>query len=401
MLFGIKVSALTVGDCKVLVSFKLNSSLDEDSYICKGTSYGNEGDKIYYSGTGNTVSMNNFEAYYFTNWDEEVVLNIKGTNNIQLLHVSELPIEINGNGLLKFKQNSFAKMVINGDAVYQYLYNHKVILTEDKKIFEGTVKDFVDNYNSLKDINKLPSEYNEKDYELVQVEDYTKMASLAITDSWFLNRIKTSLNTYVEDGYGIVKYVEPVKEVQEEKKDSKENVLQTDNVVLITEKKVNKKYKLKEENLKSTPVAQQLSESLDEGKDLVSFYDVSVYDGSRIVEMKNGKYIIKIKIDAEESDYENYQIIYVNDDGDIEEYIDGVVEDGYMVFETSHLSQYGVIADQVKMSNVTITSPSKKLNFALLAKISILLGLVLVSSGILLFLEYKSKHLKKKTRKRA
>ena len=401
MLFGIKVSALTVGDCKVLVSFKLNSSLDEDSYICKGTSYGNEGDKIYYSGTGNTISMNNFDAYYFTNWDENVELVIKGINNIQFLHISELPVEVSGSGLLKFKQNSFAKMVINGDAVNQYLYNHKVILTEDKKIFEGTVKEFVDNYDSLKDINKLPSEYNEADYELVQVEDYTKMASLAITDSWFTNRIKTSLSTYVEDGYGVIKYVEPVKEVKEEKKDSKENVLQTDNVVLITEKKVNKKYKLKEENLKSTPVAQQLSDSLDEGKDLVSFYDVSVYDGSRIVEMKNGKYIIKIKIDAEEKDYENYQIIYVNDAGDIEEYIDGVVEDGYMVFETTHLSQYGVIADQVKISNSAITSPSKSFNFALLAKISILVSLVIVSSGILLFLEYKSKHLKKKTRKRA
>ena len=401
MLLSIKVSALTVGDCKVLVSFKLNSSLDEDSYICKGTSYGNEGDKIYYSGTGNTISMNNFDAYYFTNWDENVELVIKGINNIQFLHISELPVEVSGSGLLKFKQNSFAKMVINGDAVNQYLYNHKVILTEDKKIFEGTVKEFVDNYDSLKDINKLPSEYNEADYELVQVEDYTKMASLAITDSWFTNRIKTSLSTYVEDGYGVIKYVEPVKEVKEEKKDSKENVLQTDNVVLITEKKVNKKYKLKEENLKSTPVAQQLSDSLDEGKDLVSFYDVSVYDGSRIVEMKNGKYIIKIKIDAEEKDYENYQIIYVNDAGDIEEYIDGVVEDGYMVFETTHLSQYGVIADQVKISNSAITSPSKSFNFALLAKISILVSLVIVSSGILLFLEYKSKHLKKKTRKRA
>lgn len=401
MLLSIKVSALTVGDCKVLVSFKLNSSLDEDSYICKGTSYGNEGDKIYYSGTGNTISMNNFDAYYFTNWDENVELVIKGINNIQFLHISELPVEVSGSGLLKFKQNSFAKMVINGDAVNQYLYNHKVILTEDKKIFEGTVKEFVDNYDSLKDINKLPSEYNEADYELVQVEDYTKMASLAITDSWFTNRIKTSLSTYVEDGYGVIKYVEPVKEVKEEKKDSKENVLQTDNVVLITEKKVNKKYKLKEENLKSTPVAQQLSDSLDEGKDLVSFYDVSVYDGSRIVEMKNGKYIIKIKIDAEEKDYENYQIIYVNDAGDIEEYIDGVVEDGYMVFETTHLSQYGVIADQVKISNSAITSPSKNFNFALLAKISILVSLVIVSSGILLFLEYKSKHLKKKTRKRA
>ncbi len=401
MLFTIKVSALTVGDCKVLVSFKLNSSLDEDSYICKGTVYGSEGKSIYYNGSDNTISLNNFDAYYFTNWNQDVVLDIKGKNNIQLLHIGDIPISVTGNGSLKFKQNSFAKKVINGEAVNQYIYNDKAILNNDKKIFEGTVEEFVNNYKDLVELNKLPGEYNESDYELVQVEDYTMMSGLAITDSWFANRIKTSLTTSVEDGYGVIKYVEIQAPKKEEKVDSKDNVLETDNVVLITEKKVDKKYKLKEENLKSTPVARQLSNSLENGKDLVSLYDVSVYDGSQIVEMKNGKYTIKIKLDDEVGEHENYQIIYVNDEGDIEEYIDGVVEDGYVIFETTHLSQYGVIADQVKLDNVGVANSSKKKDLVFLIKISILIATAVIPSGVLLFLGYKSKHIKKRRRKRA
>lgn len=401
MFLGINVKALTVGDCEVLVSFKLNSSLDEDSYICKDAVYGSEGKNIYYSGTGNTISLNNFNAYYLTNWNKEVVLDIKGKNNIQLLHIGETPVRITGDGSLKFKQNSFAKKVINGEAVNQYIYNDKAILINDKKIFEGTVEEFINSYNDLKELNKLPEEYNEGDYELVQVEDYTMMSGLAITDSWFATRIKTSLTTLVEDGYGVIKYVAPESPKKEEKKDSKETVLETDNVVLITEKKVDKKYKLKEENLKSSTVGRQLSDSLEEGKDLVSLYDVSVYNGSQIVEMKNGKYTIKIKLDADKKDYENYQIIYVNDDGEIEEYLDGVVEDGYVVFETTHLSQYGVIADQVKMDNVGITNNSKKTNFVFLIKILVLIITAIVPSVVLIFLGYKSKHIKKKRRKRA
>ena len=401
MFITVNVKALTVNDCEVLVSFKLNSSLDEDSYICKGTSYGNEGDKIYYNGTGNTISLKGFDAYYLTNMDEDVVLNISGTNNIQMLHVGDLPVNVTGNGLLKFKQNSFAKLVVNGEAVYQYIHNNKAILISDKKIFEGTVEEFVNNYDNLKELNKLPNEYNESDYELVQVEDYTKMSGLAITDSWFTNKIKTSLSTFVEDGYGVIKYVAKQETKKEEKKEeSKESVLQTDNVVLITKNKVDKKYKLKEENLKSSPVAQQLSESLEEGKDLVSFYDVSVYNGTKIVEMKNGQYTIKIKLDNDDQEYENYQIIYVNDDGDIEEYIDGVVEDGYIVFKTTHLSQYGVVANPVKVDNISVNTNSKKTGLVLIAKVSILLIVAIVPTGILLFLVYKSKHIKKRPRKR-
>ncbi len=399
MLFGIKVSALTVGDCKVLVSFKLNSSLDEDSYICKGTRYGNENDHIYYSGNGNEVSLNNFNAYYFTNWDENVVLNIKGKNNISLLHVGNVSINVKGSGLLKFKQNSFVKKVVNGEAVYQFLYNNKLILVDSKKIYEGTTEEFINDYNNLREFNKLPSEYSENDYELVQAEDYEKMTSLPISDSWFKNNISTDLKTTIEDGYGVIKYVAPVVKKEPTVK-KEENILKTDNVVLISQKKVDKKYKLKEENLKSTVVANKVSKSLNKGEDLVSLYDVSVYNGTKIVEMKDGKYTIKIKLDAPEKKYENYQIIYVNDQGEIEEYIDGVVEKGYVVFETTHLSQYGVIANQVSVKGVSVkTKTPSKLGLAV--KLSILGGFVIVTLGVLSFLEYKSKHIKKRTRKRA
>jgi len=401
MFFGImNTKALTVGDCKVLVSFKLNSSLDEDSYICKGERYGNENDNIYYSGSGDEVSLNNFDAYYFTNWNENVVLNIKGKNNVSLLHISNVSIKVKGNGLLKFKQNSFVKKVVNGEAVYQFLYNNKLILVNNKKIYEGTIEEFINNYDNLKEFNKLPSEYSESDYELVQAEDYEKMTSLPISDSWFKNNITTDLKTTIEDGYGIIKYVAPVVKKESTVK-KEENILKTDNVVLISQKKVDKKYKLKEENLKSSRVAQRVTRSLNKGKNLVSLYDVSVYNGTKIVEMKDGKYTIKIKLDEPEKKYENYQIIYVNDNGDIEEYIDGVVENGYVVFETTHLSQYGVIANQVSVKGVSVKNTKTPSKLGLAFKLSILGGFVLVTLGVLSFLEYKSKHIKKRTRKRA
>ena len=81
------VKALVVDDCKVLVSFKLNSSLDEDSYICKGRGYGNSGEAIYYDNANNTVYFNNANIFYFSNWDEEVTINLAGSNNISLLHL--------------------------------------------------------------------------------------------------------------------------------------------------------------------------------------------------------------------------------------------------------------------------------------------------------------------------
>ena len=109
----VKVNALTIGDCEVLASYKLYSSLDEENYICKGKEYGSSIDAIYYSGSGSNIILNNFNAYYFTNWEEyDVTLDINGNNNISMLRLSDSKFSVTGSGSLKFKQNSFVKKVI-------------------------------------------------------------------------------------------------------------------------------------------------------------------------------------------------------------------------------------------------------------------------------------------------
>lgn len=405
----IQVQALTVGDCKVLASFKLSSSLDEEKYICKGTQFGQSNEAIYYSGEGNTIVMNNLEAYYFTNWDEyDVTIDINGNNNISLLHLSDSKFKVSGSGSLKFKQNSFVKKVVNGESVYQYLYRGKTVLNSDKKIYEGTTLEFEENYELLSKVNELPSEYNIDDYELVQVVDYLKMTSVVVTDSWISQHIDTDLKAYVADGFGIIEYVKPVQEEQKVETKNNENKLETDNVILISEKKLNKKYKLKETDLRENEVATKVSEAITD-KDLLSLYDVSVYNGKKEVSMKNGKYTIKIKMDGNKEKYENYQIIYVNDKGEIEEYLDGTIEGDYIVFETTHLSQYGVIANQVVEDvsldiNTDININRNNVNLSNIFKVSILLFIVVVTIALIIYILLKSdllKTKKKSKRKRA
>jgi hypothetical protein len=387
-----KVNALTIDNCEVLASYKLYSSLDEENYICKGKEYGSSIDAIYYSGSGSKIILNNFNAYYFTSWEEnDVTIDIIGTNNISMLQLSNSKFSVIGSGSLKFKQNSFVKKVINGEAVYQYVYKDKTVQNSDKKIYEGKIKEFEENYELLKEMNKLPEEYNLEDYELVQVVDYTKMIPVVVTDEWIKQHISTELVIETVDRFGLVKYEKPKTEKAPETTGKKQNnnQLETDNVILISDKKVNTKYKLKEENLKDHEVATKVDDRIE--KDLVSLYDVTVYNGKKQVPMKNGKYTIKIKLDGNIDNYNNYQIIYVNDDGEIEEYIDGRIEGEYIVFNTSHLSQYGVIASPIVQEELATKEEIKEINPVIsnIFKISILVVFTLGAACLVGVLYYK------------
>ena len=143
---------------------------------------------------------------------------------------------------MKFKQNSFVKKVINGEAVYQFEYDGKTLINSDKKIYEGTTLEFADYYETLKEINDLPDEYDLENFGLNQVVDYTKMTSVTVTDSWIDKHIDTELNVSTGDGFGIVEYVKPKETKKEEKKEKEENKqLETDNVILISDKELKKK----------------------------------------------------------------------------------------------------------------------------------------------------------------
>lgn len=393
--------ALVFGDCEALVSFKLYSSLDEEQFICKGEAFGQKDDAVYYAGEGNVIKINNVNIYYFTNWDQyDVVLDITGKNSISMLHLYDTNFKIIGNGSLKFKENSYVKKVINGESIYNYSYKSKKILDENDKIYEGTIVDFENNYDYLKKINKLPEEYNIDDYVLAQVVDYTKMTSVTVTDTWINAHIETQLSKSLENGYGVIKYVEPEKPKIEEnnKTDEKANQLESEKVVLITEKKVSTKYKLDVDDLKEKDIAKKVSDSID--KLLIGLYDVNVYNGQKIVSMKNGTYTIKIKLDEEPNKYENYQIIYVDDDGEIKEYIDAKIEDSYIVFSTSHLSQYGIIANPVEEELEAVEPVKKTVNIGNILKISLLVGFSSLALGLIGFLIFKSKLLQKKKKRK-
>ena len=57
---------------------------------------------------------------------------------------------------------------------------------------------------------------------------------------------------------------------------------------------------------------------------------------------------IKLEIPEELRSYNNYQVVYIGRVGQIKETLPATVKDGYITFETSHLSRYGVVATNVE-----------------------------------------------------
>lgn len=377
MVIGISnTKALMIGDCEVLVTFKLNSSLDEDSYVCKGKGYGKKEDSIYYSGKGNIIKLNNFNAYYFANSDSDVVLDISSSNVISLLHKDTGKINVVGDGYLKFKENSFVKKVEKGEAVYYYKYKNKVVMDSDKKIYQGTYDDFIDSFEELININKLSNKLSYESFEKVQVLDYQNMVPIVVTKSWIEKNIITDLEISVEDGFGIIntKIVE--------------NKLENDKGILISSNEVNEKYALSVDDLMEEEIGSLVLEKLDDAS-LLSFYNISVYNGDKEVSMKDGKYTIKLKVDDYINDYDNLKIIYVNDQSEIEEYFDATLEDGYIIFNTTHLSNYGIVGN-LKQSEEHLIVNNKKNTLSYVLKIGILLSYILIIVSLILFIRVKS-----------
>lgn len=100
------------------------------------------------------------------------------------------------------------------------------------------------------------------------------------------------------------------------------------------ENEVDAEYKLE---IKKMDIPDNL---LDDIKYLV---DINVLSGQDIVEINGIKMTIKVELPEELKDYDSYEIVYVSDK-QIKERIPATVKDGYIYFETTHLSQYGIVA---------------------------------------------------------
>ena len=107
-------------------------------------------------------------------------------------------------------------------------------------------------------------------------------------------------------------------------------------------KEVSKDYKL---DIKPIEVKKELAD-----KNVKIIADIKVLDGNNVVKISDTKMKIRIALPEDLKGYDKYEVAYILND-EIQETIPAMVESGYIVFETSHLSQYGIIATNTGFHN--------------------------------------------------
>jgi len=380
------VKALEINDCKVLMTIKETSGTGKEKYICKGKAFGTKNDSIYYSGTNSVINFNNYTGFYISNEGYDLTFNITGNNQITYFHNSNgNKIEVKGKGVLKFREISYVKKYVDGKPIYNYSYNGKVIVTSTKDKYEGSLEQFEDDYEDLIKTNKLPKEFDVNNFGLIQVNDYSKMSPVAINNSWLQKNIVSKLKVSAINGYGIVEYKEPY------------NELTTGDVILISKDKVDAKYELSVDDVKDNDIADKVTSDLNNNY-LVSMYDVNIVDSFNNKSIKSGRFTIKMNI-SDLDNYEDYQVIYVDDDGNIKEYLNAKVENNYIVFDTNHLSYYGIVA-KAKMGTISVIINGDKKDNGLVLKVLFFSSLVMFTVVLIVFMILKSGLLPKKKKKR-
>lgn len=120
------------------------------------------------------------------------------------------------------------------------------------------------------------------------------------------------------------------------------------------EKEVSKNYTL---DIKQAEVSKNLSD-----KNVKYLVDINVLENGQVVKIDNTKMKIKIALPEDLKGYKKYNVVYILEN-EIKETISATVEDGYIVFETSHLSEYGIVATG-KSTNTNVENPKTGDNIA-------------------------------------
>lgn len=105
-----------------------------------------------------------------------------------------------------------------------------------------------------------------------------------------------------------------------------------------------------------TPV--EITENLA-NKNVKYIVDINLLEDGQVVRISNTKMRIKVALPEDLRGFDKYEIVYISDD-EIQETIPATIEDGYIVFETSHLSQYGIVATNVEEEETERSSDSLK-----------------------------------------
>lgn len=108
------------------------------------------------------------------------------------------------------------------------------------------------------------------------------------------------------------------------------------------EKDMSKNYTL---DIKKVEVKKELA-----FKKIKYIVDINVLKDGEVVKISDNKMKIKVALPNDLKGYKKYEVVYISND-EIKETIPATVKDGYIVFETSHLSEYGIIVEDKNINN--------------------------------------------------
>lgn len=108
------------------------------------------------------------------------------------------------------------------------------------------------------------------------------------------------------------------------------------------EKDMSKNYTL---DIKKVEVKKELA-----FKKIKYIVDINVLKDGEVVKIRDNKMKIKVALPNDLKGYKKYEVVYISND-EIKETIPATVKDGYIVFETSHLSEYGIIVEDKNINN--------------------------------------------------
>lgn len=148
-------------------------------------------------------------------------------------------------------------------------------------------------------------------------------------------------------------------------------------IAMISSEPLPKSYKLEiieveGENFKNT--ASEVEEKFKSDKKikdttLLGLYDINMKNGENIVSIDDNKLLIYVEMDKDLLKYDHYKVVYIDENGEIKEEIDAklateifgveIDQDNILVFETTHLSTYGIVGyNDVKVDNNIPNSPT-------------------------------------------
>lgn len=115
-------------------------------------------------------------------------------------------------------------------------------------------------------------------------------------------------------------------------------------------------------------------------KNVKYIVDINVLENGEIVKINDTKMKIRINLPEELKGYKKYEVVYIKDN-QIQETIPATIEDGYIIFETTHLSEYGIIATE-KNANANVENPKTGDNIALYIVTSIVSMIGITGLGL-------------------